>query len=198
MIELWTSKGMAPADASSAIHAIARYPELFVDCMMSEELGLTKPDHDPWRIGVVALAGFGLWSFAAAAAWLVAVRQHAVPGVAVLEAATRTADFVRAWLSTVAVQGGMVDAGASSLAHTYLAWFEKLAVAADPAAALILVSIAVLWSHGLVHATLLPLAGRGKAPWRLPGIMPGFGMLLAVSIVAGVAALLGGDRYACK
>lgn len=193
MIELWTSKGMAPADASSAIHAIARYPELFVDCMMSEELGLTKPDHYPWRISVFAVAGYGLWGFAAAAGWLVAVRQHAVPGIAVLQAATRTADFLSAGLSTVAGQGG-ADAGASSLAHSYLSWLEKLAVASDPAAALILVSIAVLWSHGLVHATLLPLAGRGKAPWHLPGILPGFGILLAVSIVGGVIALLGGDR----
>lgn len=43
MIELYTSRGMALQDASSIISVLARYPRLFVEFMVVEELGLQHP-----------------------------------------------------------------------------------------------------------------------------------------------------------
>lgn len=188
MVELYASKGMTPADARVAIQALARYPQLFVDVMMSEELGLVKPDVEPWRVGAAAAAGFCLWGLGAALGALAALRLHPVPGVALQRAAAETASLWGAELSAVLAGGG----GGGSLLRA--AWWAHMAAAADPLGALALVCFAVAVTHGAAHATLLPsvMQGRGGLMWRFAGVFPGAGVLLTVSAVALAAALVGG------
>lgn len=60
MIDLYVSKGMSTEDAKECIHLLAKYPELFVDVMMKEELGLCVPDVDdnPLNDGAVTFCSF--------------------------------------------------------------------------------------------------------------------------------------------
>jgi len=46
MIDIFIEKGMSKEDASLFINIIAKYPEQFVDFMMTEELGLELPEDD--------------------------------------------------------------------------------------------------------------------------------------------------------
>ena len=46
MVELYESRGMTRADATTVIHIFARYKTLFLDLMMKEELSLSSPDED--------------------------------------------------------------------------------------------------------------------------------------------------------
>ncbi len=44
MVQLWGERGMEAQDAATAVAALARSSEFFVDLMMREELGLVRPD----------------------------------------------------------------------------------------------------------------------------------------------------------
>jgi len=46
MVEIFTSRGMAADDAREVTERMAKYPEFFVNLMMTEELGLQAPDDD--------------------------------------------------------------------------------------------------------------------------------------------------------
>lgn len=58
MVELYVSKGVLRADAEVAITALARHDAFFVDLMMSQELGLQRPDSSPWAAAACSAAGF--------------------------------------------------------------------------------------------------------------------------------------------
>lgn len=40
MIQIYTQRGMSVDDAEAAIAVLSRYPDVFVDLMMTQELGL--------------------------------------------------------------------------------------------------------------------------------------------------------------
>lgn len=183
MVELYASKGMTPADARVAIQALARYPSLFVDVMMSEELGLVKPEVAPWRVGVAAAAGFCLWGPGAILGVIAALRLSAVPGATLRRAASDTAALLSAEFNAV------MAGGSGSLMSA--SWWTNLATAADPLGALAVVCFAVAVSHGVAHAALLPSVtrGRGGLMWRSVGAFPGAGVLLALAAVALTVAL---------
>lgn len=60
MIDLYEQRGMSRADATDVINKMAKYPQFFVDVMMTEELGLQVPgdDENPWKDGLVTFASF--------------------------------------------------------------------------------------------------------------------------------------------
>lgn len=59
MVELFTKKGMEESDAEAIITLYSKYPKLYVNLMMYEELGLMPPDEDdnPGKGG----ASVGCW-----------------------------------------------------------------------------------------------------------------------------------------
>jgi vacuolar iron transporter family protein len=44
MIEIYTKKGMTLEDARTVVMTMSKYPDIFVDTMMVEELGLMPPE----------------------------------------------------------------------------------------------------------------------------------------------------------
>lgn len=60
MVELFQEKGMNTDDAKRVIGIMAKYPQYFVDLMMSQELDLQVPDDDenPWCNGLVTFCSF--------------------------------------------------------------------------------------------------------------------------------------------
>lgn len=60
MVELLTEKGMKEEDACTIVNTYAKYPELFVEYMVHEELELLLPgeDDNPWKDGFVTFASF--------------------------------------------------------------------------------------------------------------------------------------------
>eukprot|EP01026_Neomeris_dumetosa_P054494 TRINITY_DN4903_c1_g1_i4.p1 TRINITY_DN4903_c1_g1~~TRINITY_DN4903_c1_g1_i4.p1 ORF type:complete len:297 (+),score=46.89 TRINITY_DN4903_c1_g1_i4:75-893(+) len=63
MVELYMEKGMSEDDARSMLSVMSRYPKVFVDTMMMEELGMLPPDEDslPWKNGIVMFLSFLLF-----------------------------------------------------------------------------------------------------------------------------------------
>ena len=61
MVEIYEGRGMNKEDATSVINTMAKYPDLFVDAMMRDELGMDEPGEtmDHVKSGVGGLAGGG-------------------------------------------------------------------------------------------------------------------------------------------
>jgi VIT1/CCC1 family predicted Fe2+/Mn2+ transporter len=51
MIEIYQGRGLSPEDATTVITTLAKYPKVFVENMMVDELGLMPimDSHDPWE-----------------------------------------------------------------------------------------------------------------------------------------------------
>lgn len=58
MVELYTNRGMSESDATAVIKTFAKYPKLFVDLMMYQELNLIPPDDSasPMKSGALPAA----------------------------------------------------------------------------------------------------------------------------------------------
>ena len=73
MIEIYEQKGMSSADAEQVIRTMAKYKDLFVDVMMTQELELQVPEDDhvmeSFREGIVMFLQFCLFR-GSAAAWI--------------------------------------------------------------------------------------------------------------------------------
>jgi vacuolar iron transporter family protein len=65
MIDIYVQKGMSYTDAESVINTMAKYPDFFVDVMMTQELELQVPDDDHIRQsaqeGVVMFCSFAFF-----------------------------------------------------------------------------------------------------------------------------------------
>lgn len=60
MVDLYMNKGMSFEDATIVIETMSKYRDIFVDCMMVEELGLmpVDPDDSPLKNGLVTFTSF--------------------------------------------------------------------------------------------------------------------------------------------
>lgn len=58
MVELYVERGVSRFDASTAITALARHTDFFVDLMMTQELGLATPDADARVAGFASALAF--------------------------------------------------------------------------------------------------------------------------------------------
>eukprot|EP00924_Labyrinthula_sp_SR-Ha-C_P015620 maker-scaffold_4-snap-gene-5.68-mRNA-1 protein AED:0.22 eAED:0.22 QI:60/1/1/1/1/1/2/737/293 len=60
MVDLYESKGLERSKAAEVIEIMARYKDLFLDTMVSQELGLVVPkeDEDPYKEGFVTFLSF--------------------------------------------------------------------------------------------------------------------------------------------
>lgn len=177
MVELYTAKGMTREDASVCIKALARYPELFVDVMMSEELGLVQPGSSSWLVALAAVGGFALWGMGSAIGFAAVIQRHAEPGPAFAHALASVSAILTEELAAV------LRVGPTKVGFPSVAWWTHLGAAADPLAGLIAVAILMLGTHGLVHALLLPSATRNSR-WQITAALPVTGaMLLLVAFV---------------
>lgn len=65
MVEIYEEKGMTHEDALSVIQTMAKYKDLFVDVMMTQELELQVPEDDhvqeSFREGVVMFCSFAFF-----------------------------------------------------------------------------------------------------------------------------------------
>jgi len=63
MVEIYTGRGMTTEDASSVIHTLSKYPEMFIDLMMKDELGMDAPGEnwDHIKSGAICFASFLLF-----------------------------------------------------------------------------------------------------------------------------------------
>lgn len=60
MVEIFTNRGMSAEDAREVTVRMAKYPEFFVNLMMTEELGLQAPDDNDQTVlkGAVMFGSF--------------------------------------------------------------------------------------------------------------------------------------------
>ena len=61
MVELYTERGLDPADAQLIVQTMAKYKDFFVDVMMKDELGLDVPEEgsrDHWVSGLYCFMSF--------------------------------------------------------------------------------------------------------------------------------------------
>jgi len=60
MVEIYEGRGMSNADATSVIETMAKYPELFIDTMMKDELGMDEPGElfDHVKSGAICFTSF--------------------------------------------------------------------------------------------------------------------------------------------
>jgi len=65
MLEIYVKKGMTEEDARNYLTILSRYPKIFLDTMMVEELGLmpVDPDEKPYKSGLVTFASFTGFGF---------------------------------------------------------------------------------------------------------------------------------------
>lgn len=65
MIDLYENRGLPRDKAKVVIETMAKYRELFIDVMMTEELGLQVPDEDesPAKEGLITFTSFLVFGF---------------------------------------------------------------------------------------------------------------------------------------
>jgi hypothetical protein len=172
MCELYVAKGMSSEHARLAISTLSTYPDLFVDLMMVQELGLSVPDTQPWRVCIATAAGYALWGVATAFA-LVAVMPHQWN---VMHFSRLSNVFLRFYSF---VQG--VD---NSQAHfeSWSAVVREILHDADPAPALFLLFFVAIASHSVVRRFMLPSRTR----WWMPGVLllTSASAIMVVTVVA--------------
>lgn len=61
MVELYMSQGVSRSDATTAIQAVSRYPEFFVDIMMAQELKMSAPDCNPLYAAGCTFSSFAMF-----------------------------------------------------------------------------------------------------------------------------------------
>ena len=65
MVEIYVERGMSLADATLVVDRMSRYPEFFVDVMMSDELQLQVPSPDhrcaSFREGIIMFLSFAFF-----------------------------------------------------------------------------------------------------------------------------------------
>jgi len=73
MVEIYTGRGMSEEDAKVVISTCAKYPDLFVDMMLVDELGIEPPGDDatPFKDGAVTFASFCFFGFFPLAAYCI-------------------------------------------------------------------------------------------------------------------------------
>jgi hypothetical protein len=202
MVELYVSKGMAPADARAAVDALAKAPAaFFVDIMMAQELGMALPDAAaPALHACSAGAGFAAsallplvlswWALGALAAHgatpgeLLSAAALAAQARALRDGATAALDAaVASW-----VTASPLDAGA--------AWAALRAGAGHPAVALHGAALALLGQLLAVRALLdaRGSGGTGGAAWVLPAVaLALLGAAALAARAAGGLAAWGGE-----
>jgi vacuolar iron transporter family protein len=63
LVELYSARGVAPADAKAMVDIIAKTPKAWVDTMMVEELGIIESDESPVKNALVTFASFLIFGF---------------------------------------------------------------------------------------------------------------------------------------
>jgi hypothetical protein len=167
MIELYTTGGVSEADAVAAVSALSRYPHVFVELMMAQELKLQAPDETPLRTAGATLAGFLLF-FAGLAAPLLGFLQAAggLPPSRLLD-----------------VTGGGDGGGDGGVNGVDVA--VRLVASMPPLAATLLALLVTFAGYWLARRTSLPLH-RGKG-WTHVAVGPA----CVAAAVAGVVAAAG-------
>eukprot|EP01119_Soliformovum_irregulare_P016508 TRINITY_DN4783_c0_g1_i1.p2 TRINITY_DN4783_c0_g1~~TRINITY_DN4783_c0_g1_i1.p2 ORF type:complete len:148 (-),score=30.01 TRINITY_DN4783_c0_g1_i1:38-481(-) len=58
MVDIFVTKGMSLHDAHNTIETLSLYPDLFLEIMMQQELGMIEEDESPLKNGLVTLISF--------------------------------------------------------------------------------------------------------------------------------------------
>lgn len=60
MVDIYKRRGMSDTDAHTTITTLAKYPDIFIDQMVQDELGMQVPDpeENPWFDGLVTFGSF--------------------------------------------------------------------------------------------------------------------------------------------
>lgn len=61
--EVYEAKGLSPEDAETLVKILAKHPEIMIDTMMVEELGILEEDGSPFVNGLVTFLSFVLFGF---------------------------------------------------------------------------------------------------------------------------------------
>ena len=71
MVELYTAKGMKPADARQVTEVLARNKQAWVAVMMAEELGIVADESSPWKHALATFLSFAVFGLIPVAAYVV-------------------------------------------------------------------------------------------------------------------------------
>jgi hypothetical protein len=170
MCELYVSRGMLLEHASAAISALARYPDVFVDLMMVQELGLSVPDSQPLRVCAATAAGFMLWGVMTAYA-LATFTLHSPWSLNYLAQALPHQ-------ITLLLQGG-------STSESWLSAGYAVLNESGPVLLAIFIFIVSTASHSVVRRILLP----SQTQWWGHGALPM--SMLAAAVIAAAALKVG-------
>ncbi len=72
MIEIYEDKGMSSEDAKTVVEIISKYPEAWVDIMMTEELGIIETDESPIKNSIATFLSFALFGFVPLIVYIIA------------------------------------------------------------------------------------------------------------------------------
>jgi VIT1/CCC1 family predicted Fe2+/Mn2+ transporter len=61
--ELYVEKGMSQDDSDKVVEILAKYPDMMVDVMMADELGIIEDDESPIFKGLVTFGSFVVFGF---------------------------------------------------------------------------------------------------------------------------------------